>query len=34
MLQCHEECVKHNADGDREVQKGIHDHDIDLVFKF
>ena len=28
MLQCHEECVNHDAQGDGEVGEWVHDHDL------
>ena len=31
MLQCHEECVEHDAHGDGEVGKWVHDHKLYLL---
>lgn len=28
MLQCHKECVEHNADSDGKVQERIHHHGL------
>lgn len=31
VLQCHEECVKHDAHGDGEVSKWVHDHELHFL---
>lgn len=31
VLQSHEECVEHDAHGDSEVSKWVHDHELHLL---
>lgn len=33
MLHCHEDCVEDDADGNTEINKGIHDDGIETLFE-